>query len=63
MKNWCVLLFSNEQELRHNRGLKKTLKKLFEIKVKGSEEDYIAELQRAGELRKFFERLLRENLE
>jgi len=60
LKNWCVLLLSNEQELRRNNGLKKILKKLFELKAKGSEEDYIAELQRAGELRKFFERMLKE---
>lgn len=62
LKNWCVLLFSNEQELRRSKGLKKILKKLFELKVRGSEEDYIAELQRAGELKKFFERLLKENI-
>ena len=51
LKNWCILLLSNEQELRHNSGLKKILKKLFELKAGGSEEDYIAELQRAGEFR------------
>lgn len=60
LKNWCVLLFSNEQELLRNNGLKKILKKLFALKAEGSEEDYIAELQRAGELRKFFERLLQQ---
>ena len=63
LKNWCVLLFSNEQELLHNSGLKKILKKLFELKASGSEEDYIVELQRAGELRKFFERMVKKNLE
>ena len=62
LKNWCILLFSNEQELRHNSGLKKILKKLFELKARGPEEDYIAELQQAGELRKFFERMLKENV-
>ena len=62
LKNWCVLLFSNEQELRRNSGLKKILKKLFELKANGSEEDYITELQRAGELRKFIERIWKENI-
>lgn len=69
LKNWCVLLFGNEpayrtgrQELRHNNGLKKILKKLFALKAEGLEEDYIVELQRAGELRKLFERLLKENV-
>ena len=66
LKNWCVLLFRNEpayrtdrQELLRNSGLKKILKKLFALKAEGSEEDYIAELQQAGELRKFFERMLK----
>ena len=62
LKNWCILLLSNEQELRHNGGLKKILKKLFELKARGLEEDYIVELQRAGELRKLFERMLKENV-
>jgi len=62
LKNWCVLLLSNEQELRRNKGLKKILKKLFALKAEGLEEDYIVELQRAGELRKFFERMLKENV-
>ena len=69
LKNWCVLLFSNgpayqtgRQELRRNNGLKKILKKLFELKARGAEEDYIVELQRAEELKKFFDRLLKENV-
>lgn len=62
LKNWCILLFSNEQELYRNSGLKKIVKKLFELKARGVEEDYIAELQRAGELRRFLERMLKENL-
>ncbi len=58
LKNWCILLLSNEQELRRNSGLKKKLKKLLELKAGGPEEDFIAELQRAGELRKFLERII-----
>lgn len=62
LKNWCILLLYDEQYLRSSRGLKKILKKIFELKARGSEEDYIAELQRAGELRKFLERALKENI-
>ncbi|MGZ8541893.1 MAG: hypothetical protein ACXWV6_14670 [Chitinophagaceae bacterium] len=62
LKNWCVLLFSREQDWRKNSPLKKILKKLFELKSGGAEEEYIAELQRAKELRKLFERMLKENI-
>ncbi len=62
LKNWCILLLTHEQELRRNSGFKKTLKKLFELKAGGVEEDYISELQRATELRKLFERIVKENV-
>jgi hypothetical protein len=62
VKNWCILLLTNEQELRRNNALKKILKKLFELKAGGVEEDYISELQRATELRKLFERIVKENV-
>jgi hypothetical protein len=62
LKNWCVLLLDNEQALRRNNGFKKILKKLFELKAGGDEEDYISELQRATELRKLFERIVKENV-
>lgn len=62
LKNWCILLLTNEEELPRNSRLKKILKKLFELKASGNEEDYIAELQRAGELRKFLERIVKENV-
>lgn len=70
LKNWCILLLNNNQEPAfaksnaglHKNGLKKILKKMFQLKVKGREEDYIAEMQRAGELRKFLERILKENV-
>ena len=52
LQNWCILLISNEQQWIHNSRLKKELKKLFTIKASGAEEDYIAGLQQAGELRK-----------
>ena len=62
LKNWCILLLTNEQELRRNSGLKKILKKLFKLKAGGDEEDYIFELQLARELRKFLERIVKENV-
>jgi hypothetical protein len=62
LKNWCILLLTNENELRRNNGLKKVLKQLFEIKASGDEAAYIAGLQRAGELRKLLERIVKENV-
>jgi hypothetical protein len=60
LKNWCVLLLANEQELRRNNDLKKSLQKLFELKARGDEEDYISELQSAKELRKYIEKIVKE---
>jgi len=62
LKNWCILLLTYEQELRRNGGLKKILKKLFELKAGGDEEDYISELQRAVNLKKLVERIVKENV-
>jgi hypothetical protein len=59
LKNWAVLLLSNEKELRHNNALKKMLKKLFILKAGGSEEAYITGLQQALDLRKFIEPILK----
>jgi len=59
LKNWAVLLLSNEKELRYNNALKKMLKKLFVLKAGGSEEAYIAGLQQAVDLRKFIEPILK----
>jgi hypothetical protein len=58
LKNWSILLFNNEKELRSNRKLKKILKKLFELKAGGSEEEYIYGLQRSVALKKMMERVL-----
>ena len=60
LKNWCVLLFTNEQELRQNKDLRK-LRKLFELKASGDEEDFIFELQRAMGLRNYLEKIVKEN--
>ena len=58
LKNWSILLLNNEKELRSNGGLKKILKKLFELKAGGSEEEYIYGLQRSVALKKMMERVL-----
>jgi hypothetical protein len=63
LKNWCVLLLANEQELRRNNDLKKSLQKLFELKACGDEEDYIFKLQWAKELRKYLEKIVKEIVE
>ena len=62
MKNWCVLLLTYDQELRCNNGLKKILKRLFNLKAVGNEEDYIAELQRSIAIRKLLEKIVEENV-
>jgi hypothetical protein len=59
LKNWCVLLL-NEQGLIMDSGLKKILKKLFELKASGAEEDYIAELQKKKQLSKLLEEMVKE---
>ena len=58
LKNWSILLLNNEKELRNNNSLKKTLKKLFELKAVGSEEEYIYGLQRSVALKKMMEKVL-----
>ena len=58
LRNWSILLLNDEMKLRSNSGLKKILKKLFELKAGGSEEDYIYGLQRSSALKKMMERLL-----
>ena len=58
LKNWSILLLNNEKELRSNNGLKKILKKLFELKANGSEEEYISGLQRSVALKKMMEKVL-----
>jgi hypothetical protein len=62
LKNWGILLLSNENKFRGSNTSRKLLKSLFELKAGGIEEDYIAELQRAGEVRELLERLLKENI-
>ena len=59
LKNWSILLLAAEKELRNNSRLKKTLKKLFELKANGSEEEYIYGLQRSVALKKIMEKILK----
>jgi hypothetical protein len=61
LKNWCVLLGNKMDELRPNTTLRKTLKKLFELKARGPEEEYIYELQHAKGLKKLLEKIVAEN--
>ena len=62
LKNWCVLLGNKLEELRRNTTLRKTLKKLFELKARGPEEEYISELQHVKDLKKLFEKIVAENI-
>jgi hypothetical protein len=62
LKNWCVLLFSNEKQLYDNNELKEILKKLFELKAYGDEEDYVTEMQKSKSVREFIEVCVRENV-
>jgi hypothetical protein len=59
LKNWSILLLNNEKELRINSKLRKTIKKLFESKAKGSEEEYVYGLQRSAALKKMVEKALK----
>ena len=58
LKNWSMHLLTDEKKLRNNRALKKILKKLFELKADGSEEEYIYRLQHAAALKKILESVL-----
>ena len=58
LENWAIILLANENELRENNSLKRSVKKLIELKAEGREENYIHVLQKAAPVRKFLERLL-----
>ena len=59
LKNWSILLMTNEKELRINKLFKKVLKRIIELKANGPEEKYIAELQHAEALRNILETLVK----
>jgi hypothetical protein len=56
LKNWGILLLNNKNELRSNSKLRKILKKLFDLKAGGSEEEYIKGLQGSAALKKMMEK-------
>jgi hypothetical protein len=59
LKNWGILLLAGEKELQSNAGLRRTVKELVNLKAGGSEELYISGLQKAVELRRFIEELIK----
>jgi hypothetical protein len=59
LQNWAVFLLCKEKEIRQYRGLKRTLKTLFNLKASGSEEAYIITLQKARALQKLIEDLVK----
>lgn len=60
LQNWAVFLLGYEKELRQNKTLKSTLKKLFNLKTEGSETAYIATLQKSPALQKLIEQLVKD---
>lgn len=61
MKNWGLLLFPDKESTTtpfHNR-LKKKMISLFQLKVKGTEAEYIEELQKIAELKNYLEKLVK----
>jgi hypothetical protein len=61
LKNWAIILISNEAELYKNKELKKILNKIFSLKAYGDEQDYISELIGVLPLRKFVEKIIAAN--
>ena len=60
LKSWSIFLLCKEKEFKQNNSLKKTLKILFTLKAAGSEEVYIASLQKNNDLRKQIEELVKD---
>lgn len=60
LKNWAIFLLCKEKELKQNNRLKQTLKTLFNLKATGSEDLYITALQKASDLRKQIEKVVRD---
>ena len=59
LKNWGVLLLSDEKELKSNNALKRSLKELVALKDTGSEEAYNRLLQKTPALANFINSLLK----
>jgi hypothetical protein len=62
LANWCVLLNNRRMRLINNTATRKKLKKLFELKAKGSEEAYIKSMQQFGVLRVYLKTLIIPNV-
>ena len=61
LKNWSILLLNQDDELLRNSQLRQSLKNIFELKANGSEEEYIAVLRYAGDVRKMLQNILKNN--
>lgn len=59
LQNWVIFSLCKQKELVQNPPLKKTLKTLFTLKATGSEAAYIKALQKAVDLRKLLEELIK----
>ncbi|HLF44813.1 MAG TPA: hypothetical protein VI548_00200 [Chitinophagaceae bacterium] len=60
LKNWSILLLCLADELEAKSRLKKELKKMFELKAFGAEEDYIVTMQQSNDLRLLLKKILKE---
>ncbi|MDB5282028.1 MAG: hypothetical protein JWO06_1103 [Bacteroidota bacterium] len=60
LRNWCVILMADSSAFSANKQLSQTVKKVFSLKAKGSEEEYIRGLQPALPLRKFIEEIVKQ---
>lgn len=59
LKNWAVFLLCRKEKLLPDDSLKRTLKTLLNLKAGGGEEAFITRLQKAGDLRKLIEELVK----
>lgn len=59
LQNWAIFLLCRQKELEQKPALKKTLKSLFTLKASGCEETYIKALQKAVDLRKLLEEVIK----
>ncbi|MBI1343539.1 MAG: hypothetical protein GC171_11450 [Terrimonas sp.] len=60
LQNWAVILLFRKAALEKNSSLKRELKKLFQLKAAGKEEDYIRALQQATRLRSYLISIMKE---
>lgn len=51
VKNWSVLLMTNEKLLRVDKALQQQLKKMFLLKANGSEEEYLQQIRASKQLK------------